>query len=288
MRWPDAHPACTDPALAAWAEGAEEVCPDGVVKTILRYLPGRRVSSVVDTARGPVVLKLFANPRARGNHRRLVALAASGAAAAVPRPIAVDSSGHVGLLEFVSGTTLAGVEPDRVPEACFGAGQQLARIHASGAVLDRTWTVDDELAQLSRTWGPASRASLATLAARCPRPSEDIVLPAHRDCHPAQAVVTRKGPVRWIDLDDAAMAPPGLDVGNFLAHLRREAVLRRLPVGEVDAGRAAFVAGYGELPADTANWELLSLARLAALAETRHRSTEETAMLLSASSELEA
>ena len=34
-----------------------------------------------------------------------------------------------------------------------------------------------------------------------------------------------EGEVRWIDLDDAAMAPRGLDVGNFVAHLRRDAVV---------------------------------------------------------------
>lgn len=280
MRWPSGHPALTDGALAVWAPGADEVCAEGVVVDVLRHVPGRRVTSLMETPAGPAVLKIFANPRARGNHRRLLALASSPAADSVPRTLAADRTGHVGLVEFVPGSTLTAADPGRLPGACFEAGRRVARLHNSGVVLDRTWRVDDELGQLRQTWGPATRASLGDLVDRWRRPTEEVVVSAHRDCHPGQAVTTPDGSVRWIDLDDAAMAPPGLDVGNFLAHLTREGVLGRRSAEEVAAARDAFLAGYGRPPAELSQWELLSLARLAGLAETRHRAMTEAATLI--------
>jgi Ser/Thr protein kinase RdoA (MazF antagonist) len=100
--------------------------------------------------------------------------------------------------------------------------------------------------------------------------ADEPLVTSHRDCHPRQAVLTHDA-ARWIDLDDCAMAPAGLDVGNMIAHLKREAAigLRAQPV--TDAAVAAFRRGYGALPATAALWERLSLVRLCGLAETRHQ-----------------
>ena len=70
------------------------------------------------------------------------------------------------------------------------------------------------------------------------------------------------------------MAPRGLDVGNLLAHLTREAVVGRRRASVVGAAREAFLSNYDwpETAAALASWEILSLVRLAGLAETRHGS----------------
>jgi Ser/Thr protein kinase RdoA (MazF antagonist) len=265
VRWPPDHPAVTDPALARWSAGAESICPDAEVVQVLRYVPGRRVATRVRTGGSEAVLKIFASPRARGNHRRLTALASTDL---VPYPLAVDETGHVGLMEFIDGTPLSA---DRSPDAAHQAGAAVRRLHDSGARLDRAWSVADELAQLRRTAGPQTHAAVEEAIRRWTPASLNTSVPSHRDCYPAQAVLTSRG-VRLIDLDDAAMAPAGLDVGNFTAHLIKDEAAPETV--------AAFIEGYGEVPAEHASWERLTLARLAALAETRHGRPDDVHKLL--------
>jgi Ser/Thr protein kinase RdoA (MazF antagonist) len=85
--------------------------------------------------------------------------------------------------------------------------------------------------------------------------------------------------VRFIDLDDSAMAPPGLDVGNFLAHLQVDAIMERRAEDAIGAAVDAFAKGYGSEPLALRAWTQLALARLAALAETRHKSVERATVL---------
>jgi Ser/Thr protein kinase RdoA (MazF antagonist) len=262
VRWPPDHPAVADPALARWRAGADEICPQAEVVEILRYLPERRVATHVRVDGQDAVLKIFRAPRARGNHRRLTALAATPAAGLVPAPLAVDTSGHVGLVEFIAGVPLPA-------DAARQAGAVLRRLHDSGALLDRDWSVADELAQLRRSAGEQTTEAVES-AIRSWTPPDSERVPSHRDCYPAQTVLTPGG-VRLIDLDDAAMAPRALDVGNFTAHLIKDGARDAVP---------AFLDGYGDVPADHACWERLSLARLAALAETRHGRPQEVLDLL--------
>src|SRR5688572_8290476 len=112
MRWPPDHPAVTDPALAAWAEGAEHLCPEAEVVRVLRHVPGRRVSTLVRIARGEAVLKIFASPRARGGHRLLSAFADSDAADLLPLSLG-QRDAHVALVEFVHGISLDHLEDGR-------------------------------------------------------------------------------------------------------------------------------------------------------------------------------
>ncbi len=279
MRWPADHPALADPALAVWSAGADELCPDADVVRILRHLPGRRVASLVRLRGGEAILKVYSSPRARGNYRRLRAFERSGVGDLLPRPYGADLKGHVLLLEFVIGMPLDTLDPVLLNPAARAAGETLRRIHECGAALDREWTVDREIEQLRRTAGPQTRLRVEE-AIRLFRPGAGGgLVPSHRDCYPAQAVLGEEG-IRWIDLDDAAMAPSGLDVGNFLAHMTREVVVGRWLPATLSESRRAFLAGYAEEPPDLERWERLSLARLAALAETRHRSEGEMRRLL--------
>ena len=281
MRWPADHPAVTDPALAPWAGEVDRLCPEADVIRVLRHLPGRRVTTLVDTPDGVAVLKLFATSRARGGHRRLSALAESTAAPFVPRPLG-HRKGHLLLVEFVPGTPMDRLDDDALVAAAGPAGRALRRLHDSGVELDRTWDVGEETAQLRRTAGPESRALVERAIARwAPRADLGPSLPAHRDCHPAQIVWVGDG-VRFIDLDDSAMAPPALDVENFVAHLDMDSVLGRRPDHVVAAAVEAFAEGYGSDPPGLTPWRRLALARLAALAETRHRRPEDARALWAA------
>jgi Phosphotransferase enzyme family len=277
MRWPADHPALTDPALAPWAGEVDRLCPQAQVVRVLRHLPGRRVTTLVSTDRGLAVLKLFATSRARGGHRRLTAFRQSRAGSLVPDPIGYRK-GHLALVEFIPGTPLDQLADDVLVRAAGMAGRALRRLHDSGAELDRTWRPIDEITQLRRTAGPATRRAVERAIARWTPPAEGRNVPSHRDCHPAQVVWTEDG-VRFIDLDDSAMAPPGLDVGNFRAHLHAEALLDRRPNDAAAAAVQAFTSAYGSEPSALGLWTQFALARLAALAETRHKSVERATVL---------
>jgi Ser/Thr protein kinase RdoA (MazF antagonist) len=268
MRWPVDHAASCDPGLAPWLDGANELCADARLGPVLRHLPGRRITMRVETPTGPAVLKVFARPRARGNHRRLEALGRSSASDGVPPTMGADTSGHVGLVGWTPGISLPDVHSGEFTECCRQAGTVLASLHGSGAELDRTWTVVDELALLERQATPQA-AGLVELARRIAAPAVQAPLvSAHRDFHPRQIVVGARG-VGMIDLDDAAMAPAALDVGNFIAHLRMDAAIGLRGDSHVRAAIQAFLDGYGPVEGSEL-WEWLSLVRLMCLATTRH------------------
>ncbi len=278
MHWPAEHPLRADDLLARWRGPADRLCGDGVVLRVLKHVRGRRVATLVSTADGLAVLKVFSSPRARGNDRRLRALGPA-VGDLLPRALQVDPLGHVGLLSYLPGQPLDRLSGPPFVVACGQAGAALARLHGCGIVLDRQWTAADELAQLRSMATPTTEHAI-TRAVRSWSPQPDALLvPAHRDLHLAQVVVQPAG-VAFIDLDETTMAPRGLDVGNLLGHLSQEVALDRRPAVEVGAAAAAFLTGYGGAPADTECWQQLTLARLAALADVRFDRPDWTAALL--------
>ncbi|MDQ1635119.1 MAG: hypothetical protein QOJ32_1928 [Frankiaceae bacterium] len=277
MHWPADSPLVADPPLARWRESVEQLVLEGEVVGLLRYLPGRRVAYRVRVGGADRVVKVFRSARASGNARRVAAIRATPAGDVVPQPLAVRGDGHVALAEYVHGSLLTQLKGAEFVAGCRAAGEALGRLHRSGAVLDRTRNLDDELTQLRASRTPRTTATLDRVidGAVC---SDGHLVPSHRDCHPAQVVVGTQ--VWWIDLDDAAMAPPGLDVGNFLAHLDREEVLVQRSPAEASAAGAAFLSGYGARPPDLGVWRRLTSARLAVLAETRQGRRDWTERLL--------
>ena len=274
MPWPADHPARIDADLAPWAAGLDEVVPEARVGKVLRYLPGRRVATLVEGERGPAVVKVFASPRARGNARRLHAFAESAAAALVPTALGTDATGHVLALTYRPGVLPASLSDAHYPACFFRVGAALRQLHDSGAELDRVWSWEHEVAQLRRQSVPATVDLVDTLVASTGRLAGVPLYPAHRDCHPHQVVVAADSTVAFIDLDDAALSPRGLDVGNLLGHLTRERLTGVRSVQASIAAGEAFLDGYGpcaELTeAVVTGWTLLAVARLAGLAESRH------------------
>lgn len=275
MYWPADHPLLTDETLRPWESAAADLCDGARVVRVLRHLPGRRVATLLRLDDTYAVLKVFASPRARGNDRRLRSLAAGPAASIVPASLGIDPCGHVHLVSYH-----AGVELDRLSDvdfvaSCRKTGIQLRRLHDCGAELDRSWGWREEAAQLRRqalptTLGPVGEALLHPTDLE----TADWVC-AHRDCHPGQVIVEPNGDVRWIDLDDCAMAPRALDAGNMVAHLRREHLRGTRPRQVSLAAERQFLIGYGSHASLTTaaldRWTDLAMLRLAALAATRHR-----------------
>ena len=276
MPWPSDHPASTDPLLMPWAGGLEEVVPGAQVHGVLRYLPGRRVATMVELAGKPAVVKVFASPRARGNSRRLRAFAASGAADVVPTVLGCDDAGHVLAISYRHGVLPTDLSDSQYEECFHPVGAALRRIHDSGTKLDRSWDWEKEVAQLRRATPPAAGLLdlVETVVASTRWLAGAPLSPAHRDAHPRQVVVAVDGSVAFIDLDDAAMAPRGLDIGNMLGHLVLEKITGKRSERVTRRASDAFLAGYGgsaELDDGVlTGWTVLAVARLAGLAESRH------------------
>lgn len=280
MRWPADHPMHHDVALSRWADGAQELCPTAEVRQVLRHLPGRRVATLVDTPAGPAVLKVFARPRGRGNDRRLRLLSTCPSAGAlVPRPLGADTSGHVSLVEYLPGEVFDTVDDDRFVAAAPLVGAALAALHASLVELDRGWTWAQEVKLLRDRPAPVTAALVDGVVEQTAHLAAEPVSVAHRDCHPRQIVLTPDG-VRWIDLDDLALAPPTLDVGNMIAHLRRDAAFGDRSEAATAAAISGFREGYGAVSGDLDAWERLALIRLAGLAQTRHDRADRAATVV--------
>jgi hypothetical protein len=293
MRWSADHPLLTDDALCPFEPAAAALVDGSRVVRVLRHLGGRRVATLVERERDGrlAVLKVFASPRARGNDRRLRMLAVGPAGSIVPSSLGVDRRGHAHLLSYHPGRELVELADGDFVASCRQVGAALRRLHDCGAVLDRSWGWPQEAAQLDRQALPSTRPAVDRLLAGANGIGSggDWVC-AHRDCHPGQVIVEPTGDVRWIDLDDCVMAPRSLDVGNMVAHLRRENLRGARDVEVATAAERHFLDGYqaaSTVPlAGLDRWIDVAMLRLAALAATRHRDWPLHDGLLLASTEL--
>lgn len=185
---------------------------------------------------------------------------------------------------YRQGVLPAGLPDAQYPACFYRVGAALRLIHDSGTQLDRAWDWEKEVGQLRRCATPATVDLVETVVASTSSLAGTPLSPAHRDCHPRQVVVAAEGTVAFIDPDDAAMSPRGLDVGNLLGHLVRERITGARSVrATVDAGEG-FLDGYGpcaELDeGEATSWTVLAVARLVGLAESRHRDAAQRDALL--------
>ncbi|MBK7951868.1 MAG: phosphotransferase [Deltaproteobacteria bacterium] len=127
---------------------------------------------------------------------------------------------------------------DSTSELAHRVGSALARLHRHGVDAERIHRVGDELAVLERDlqivargepiWSERLGALLDTARSLAPRLADRRVCPVHRDFHPDQVLVEDDRLV-LLDLDLYAFGDPLLDVANFVAHLREQA-LRELGI----------------------------------------------------------
>ena len=227
-------------------------------RRVLQYLvEGLDVGAVV-----PLIGKVYAD-----RHRYAIAydnlrllggeVFAATPGLTVPAPVwRLPALGMV-LYREVPGTPLHRLPADRARAAAVAAARWSATLHASDAVLARRLDLAHEL-RCVEEWAvrvgqvaPDSRAvayaltdRLAAAAAALPAVRE---VPVHKDFHAGHVLAVGPGPVAdggivVLDLDEARMGDPALDVAHFTTYLDF------LAHPEVTAVRAAFVTAYGPLP----------------------------------------
>lgn len=236
----------------------------------LKHKPGRRSTWRAVGSRQRAIVKRYRSDRAPAVAARVAALAGGPAEPVVPRVLAFDADLHVIVLSEVPGVPFreAVLAGDAGP--CGRVGSALAcwhlawhgvappgfRVHTAGRELDLLLArAETAPAQL----GEAVRKTASTLGG-----DWECSTVVHRDLYEEQVLLGEQ--VGLIDLDDAALGPPELDLGNLLAHLELLGVRSGM---NLSLAAEALLQGYVRLaPLDPALLDRLrriSLLRLACI-----------------------
>jgi Ser/Thr protein kinase RdoA (MazF antagonist) len=252
----------------------ERIVGAPVVLEELKRRDGRRRTFRAVGPRRRAIVKAYRSERAPLVAARVRALAAGPAEPELPVVLHEDAALHLVVLFEVVGPPVREALLAGDLTACARAGAALGRWHASwlGAAPPPLvpHTAERELEILS---GWIDRAEPA-VAAQVRRAAEGlsgewpIATVGHRDLYEEQIIVGAR--IGLIDLDDAALGPAELDVGNLLAHVELLALRSSLDLGRAER---ALQDGYAaEGPAlDAALLERcrrLALLRLACIHDT--------------------
>ena len=211
----------------------------------LKHKPGRRVTLRAHGPNGSAIVKLYQSDRIVSVAARIAAMADGPAEPLVPRVLAVEPEKRLLVLSEVPGAPLREAILRSDEDECRRAGTAIAAWHQAwagrrpGALAAHT--IEGELIVLADRSALASReigmrvvADLASFRAEWP-----ITTVVHRDLYEEQVLLGER--VGLINVDDVALGPPELDVGNLLAHLD----LIELRSGAVlSTARKAFLEGY--------------------------------------------
>jgi Ser/Thr protein kinase RdoA (MazF antagonist) len=232
------------PALQDHDRMAREVSGMGTLRAIelVRHKPGRRAILRYTVLRQDgrvehLYAKTFASergPRVFAVTRAITDARAFGADVQLPEPVAFLPSLKAIVQRSVPGqpaeSALLDGDQGLAIRIATRVATALHRLHTSGIDLGRRHDMDKELAPLPgrvediRDGDP----SLLPLALECLGAIETATLvadwpwrwqPIHRDIYHDQVLVDGDG-LAILDLDDAAMSEPAIDIANFAAHLR--------------------------------------------------------------------
>ncbi len=167
----------------------------------------------------------------------------------LPRPLAWSDDPPLLVLGAVHGRALADIRPDEVPWDAIG--HWMANLHQLHAPLPRRYDFDGEMLTLRR-WSTeiASAGAPDDLVRRYDALIDDIVAAApinpgrpmtgviHRDLHQEHLMLDHRDRVGVVDLDEARMGDPHVDLGHLYAHLVLASVPRRLLLTMLDAWSA--------------------------------------------------
>jgi Ser/Thr protein kinase RdoA (MazF antagonist) len=189
----------------------------------LKHKPGKRRTLRAVGGRRRAVVKLYASERAATVAARTLALCAGPSDPVIPRLLRCDAARRLVVLSYVPGTPLRQALLARDGATCARAGFALGSWHAfwSGrapaALRPHTSAREVEILDARAAALPAGPAEQVRRLARdlsAEWPCRTVV---HRDLYEDQIMVGKR--IGLIDLDDAAIGPPELDVGNLLAHV---------------------------------------------------------------------
>jgi aminoglycoside phosphotransferase (APT) family kinase protein len=219
----------------------------------LRYKPERRYVAQLRGAGPNAVLRIYEEARFSAAQRGAGALSSTGRLR-LPRPWVASAEHRLLVYEWLPGRPLNELiaEPDLDPRAIAAVGAALAEWHRqTGAPLAcRSHEVEATalaaavrgVAAVCPHLQPRARALAERLAALLARPPARYC-PIHGDFY-ADQVLLAGDEVAILDLDNAALGDPAVDLGNFAAHLENDALHGRLDARRVKLLQNALLEGY--------------------------------------------
>lgn len=189
----------------------------------LKHKPGRRRTVRATGPRDSAIVKMYASERAAMVAARVGALGAGPAEPMVPRVLLCDRSRRLVVLSYVPGRPLRDAVVTGDGEACARAGSALGAWHgfwrgrAPHCLNPHTSERELAIIDVRARALPTQTAERVRVLARRLRPAWSCPTVVHRDLYEDQVLVGDR--IGLIDLDDAALGPPELDIGNLLAHL---------------------------------------------------------------------
>jgi aminoglycoside phosphotransferase (APT) family kinase protein len=225
---------------------------------VLRHKPGRRCTLRYQLDDGACVFaKTYANRRAARVHESYRQIAA-GSRVAIPVPLGWDEDARLVATAPLPGSPLL----DRLRAGDRDLGYEIADVlhalHSSQVVLERRHSLADELSPLSdrverlTAAEPALRLSaercLLLAAEGCGHGWPWRWRPVHRDFYEDQLLADGSA-LAMLDLDDAAMSEPAIDVANLIAHLRLRALRSETTPQRLNRVARAFLRRYRALDA---------------------------------------
>jgi Ser/Thr protein kinase RdoA (MazF antagonist) len=213
---------------------------------LLKDKPGRRATMRALGSQRSAIVKVYESQRAPTVAARVRGLAGGPPEPVVPEVLLLDEALHLVVLSEVPGRPLTRSLTSGDRETCARGGAALGAWHTAGwgtaPGAHRPHTVARELgildARLERTPDELAGAVRAVLPALA---GGDWGWPTiiHRDLYEEQIMVGER--IGLIDLDDSALGPPELDLGNLLGHLL---LLERRSGVNLAAVTAAFLDAY--------------------------------------------
>ena len=190
----------------------------------LKHKPGRRTTFRARGARRNAIVKTYASNRAPVVAARIAALAGGTAALEIPEVLLCEPDLHLVALSEVPGLPLREALLSDDAETCERAGWALGTWHQAwlGASPEPLvpHSAERELAILAARIERSPDEIAALVQAQLPSVTDGEWAPAtvvHRDLYEEQIMVA--GRIGLIDLDDSALGPPELDIGNLLGHI---------------------------------------------------------------------
>ena len=247
-----------------------------VVLEELKHKPGRRTTSRAVGPKRRAIVKVYSSERAPIVAGRLGALAAGPPEPVVPEVLLCDIEAHLVALSEVPGVPLREALLGGDLDTCTRAGTVIGAWHrawqgrAPHALLPHTVERELEIlrARIEST-SPEVATAARTVLRNVAATTWEYPTVVHRDLYEEQIMVGER--IGLIDLDDAALGPPELDVGNLAAHIDLLAIRTEI---DMTAATEAFMDGYRRTgpTVDTgllARCRALALLRLACIHENR-------------------
>jgi Ser/Thr protein kinase RdoA (MazF antagonist) len=228
----------------------EQIVGSPVELEELAHLPGDhrtlRASGSVMTA----IVKIYTSDRAARVAARVGALGSVPPGVTVPRVISSDPELQMVVLTEVQGEPLTGALLERDAAACRFAGAAVGSWHRSWRRRApsplRPYGAGRELETLRRCADAAAPGLADTVwreaAGLGKRWTCSTVV--HRNLTDARILIGER--VGLIDLDDAALGPPELDVGNLLAHIDLLSLRSGCDLAEMREEIVLGYEGFGE------------------------------------------